>query len=154
VRENLPAKPDSAILIYQTEDGRSRIEVRLEDETVWLSQDLMAELFQTTKQNISLHIHNIFKEGELDQHSVVKEYLTTASDGKKYKTRFYNLDVIIAVGYRVRSHRGTQFRRWATERLKNIRMERTVFLGWLRRSSPSWKTFYGLRSRQRRWVSS
>ncbi len=78
----------------------------------------MAELFQATKQNISLHIRNIFKEGELDQHSVVKEYLTTASDGKRYKTRFYNLDVIIAVGYRVRSHRGTQFRRWTTERLR------------------------------------
>lgn len=118
--DNVPEKSatSSQILLYQTEDGRSRIEVRLEDETVWLSQDLMAELFQTTKQNISLHIHNIFKEGELDQHSVVKEYLTTASDGKKYKTRFYNLDVIIAVGYRVRSHRGTQFRQWATERLR------------------------------------
>lgn len=118
--DNVPEKSatSSQILLYQTEDGRSRIEVRLEDETVWLSQDLMAELFQTTKQNISLHIHNIFKEGELDQYSVVKEYLTTASDGKRYKTRFYNLDVIIAVGYRVRSHRGTQFRQWATERLR------------------------------------
>ncbi len=107
--DNLPEKSatSSQILLYQTEDGRSRIEVRLEDETVWLSQDLMAELFQTTKQNISLHIHNIFKEGELDQHSVVKEYLTTASDGKRYKTKFYNLDVIIAVGYRVRSHLST-----------------------------------------------
>ncbi len=95
---NLPEKSitSSQLLLYQTEDGRSRIEVRLEDETVWLSQGLMAELFQTTKQNISLHIHNIFKEGELDQHSVVKEYLTTASDGKRYKTRFYNLDVIIS----------------------------------------------------------
>jgi hypothetical protein len=78
----------------------------------------MAELFQTTKQNISLHTRNIFKEGELEEASVVKEYLTTASDGKRYKTRFYNLDVIIAVGYRVRSHRGTQFRRWATECLR------------------------------------
>ena len=118
--DNLPEKSatSSQILLYQTEDGHSRIEVRLEDETVWLSQGLMAELFQTTKQNISLHINNIFKEGELDQHSVVKEYLTTASDGKRYKTRFYNLDVIIAVGYRVRSHRGTQFRQWATERLR------------------------------------
>jgi len=118
--DNLPEKSatSSHILLYQTEDGYSRIEVRLEDETVWLSQGLMAELFQATKQNISLHIHNIFKEGELDKHSVVKEYLTTARDGKRYKTRFYNLDVIIAVGYRVRSYRGTQFRQWATERLR------------------------------------
>jgi hypothetical protein len=119
-QDNLPEKPvtSTQILLYQTEDGRSRIEVRMEGETVWLSQGLMAELFQTTKQNISLHIHNIFKEGELEELSVVKEYLTTASDGKRYKTKLYNLDVIIAVGYRVRSHRGTQFRQWATERLR------------------------------------
>jgi len=116
----LPEKkmPSSEILFYQTEDGRNRIEVRLEDNTVWLSQSLMAELFQTTKQNISLHIKNIFKEGELDPDSVVKEYLTTAADRKSYSTYYYNLDVIISVGYRVRSHRGTQFRRWATERLR------------------------------------
>jgi len=95
--DNVPEKSatSSQILLYQTEDGRSRIEVRLEDETVWLSQNLMAELFQTTKQNISLHIHNIFKEGELDQHSVVKEYLTTASDGKRWgETRVMFLAVI------------------------------------------------------------
>ena len=78
----------------------------------------MVNLFQTTKQNISLHINNIFKEGELSQNAVVKEYLTTASDEKKYKTKFYNLDVIISVGYRVKSHRGTQFRIWATQKLK------------------------------------
>jgi len=78
----------------------------------------MVNLFQTTKQNISLHINNIFKEGELSQNAVVKEYLTTASDEKKYKTKFYNLDVIISVGYRVKSHRGTQFGIWATQRLK------------------------------------
>jgi len=92
--DNLPEKSAtlSQILLYQTEDGRSRIEVRLEDETVWLSQGLMAELFQATKQNISLHIRNIFKEGELDQHSVVKEYLTTASDGKRYKIVSQYLD--------------------------------------------------------------
>ncbi|PIV23188.1 MAG: hydroxyacid dehydrogenase [Deltaproteobacteria bacterium CG_4_8_14_3_um_filter_45_9] len=118
--DHLPEKrtPSSEILFYQTEDGRNRIEVRLEDNTVWLSQSLMAELFQTTKQNISLHIKNIFKEGELDPDSVVKEYLTTAADRKSYLTYYYNLDVIISVGYRVRSHRGTQFRRWATERLR------------------------------------
>jgi len=118
--DHLPEKrpPSSEILFYQTEDGRNRIEVKLEDNTVWLSQSLMAELFQTTKQNISLHIKNIFEEGELDPDSVVKEYLTTAADGKSYSTYYYNLDVIISVGYRVRSHRGTQFRRWATERLR------------------------------------
>lgn len=110
--------PESQILIYQPEDGRTRIDVRLEDETVWLSQAQMVELFQSSKQNISLHIRNIFSDGELDENSVVKEYLTTAADGKDYRTKHYNLDVIIAVGYRVRSHRGTQFRRWATERLR------------------------------------
>lgn len=110
-------KPNSEIIIYQTESGQTKIEVRLQDETVWLTQKLMAELFQTTKQNISLHINNIFKEGELDENSVVKDFLTTATDGKNYSTKFYNLEAIIAVGYRVKSHRGTQFRRWATERL-------------------------------------
>ena len=103
----------SEIIIYQSEDGTTKIDVRVEDETVWLSQAQMAELFQTTKQNVSLHINNAFKEGELDRNSVVKEYLTTAADGKNYKTAFYNLDVIISVGYRVKSLRGTQFRRWA-----------------------------------------
>lgn len=104
-------------VLYQAEDGNSRIQVRLEDETVWLSQAHLVELFQTSKQNISLHIRNIFAEGELSKTSVVKEYLTTAADGKTYRTKLYSLDMIIAVGYRVRSHRGTQFRRWATERL-------------------------------------
>jgi hypothetical protein len=92
--------------------------VTLAGETVWLSQSQMAELFQTTKQNVSLHIKNIFDESELQENSVVKEYLTTASDGKRYLTKFYNLDVIISVGYRVKSHRGTQFRIWATARLR------------------------------------
>ncbi len=108
----------SQILFYQSEDGISRIEVRLEEGTVWLTQALIAELYQTTIPNISIHIRNILKELELDQNSVVKEYLTTASDGKKYQIKFYNLDMILAIGYRVRSHRGTQFRRWATERLR------------------------------------
>lgn len=109
---------ESGILFYQSEDGTSRIEVRLEGGTVWLPQALIAELYQTTKQNISLHIRNIFDEGELQPDSVVKEYLTTAADGKQYRTKFYNLDMILAIGYRVRSHRGTQFRVWATERLR------------------------------------
>ena len=110
----------SELLFYTTDDGNSKIEVRLENETVWLSQKQMVELFQTTKQNVSLHINNVFKEGELQEDSVVKEYLTTASDGKKYRTKYYNLDVIISVGYRVKSHRGTQFRIWATQKLKEF----------------------------------
>jgi hypothetical protein len=107
----------SQILFYQSEDGTSRIEVWLEEGTVWLTQALIAELYQTTLPNINIHIKNIFKENELDRNSVIKEYLTTAADGKNYRTLYYNLDMILAIGYRVRSHRGTQFRRWATERL-------------------------------------
>lgn len=109
---------NSEIIIYQTEDGRTKIDVHMEDDTVWLTQAQMAELFQTTKQNISLHINNAFKEGEVEAVSVVKEYLTTAADGKSYSTKHYNLDVIISVGYRVKSLRGTQFRRWAMEVLR------------------------------------
>jgi hypothetical protein len=110
--------PDSEILIYQSPDGKTRIDVTLAEDTVWLSQSQMADLFQTTKQNVSLHVKNIFEEKELRESAVVKEYLTTAQDGKQYRTKFYNLDVIISVGYRVRSHRGTQFRMWATKRLR------------------------------------
>nr|WP_320050266.1 virulence RhuM family protein [uncultured Desulfuromonas sp.] len=116
MNKHLP-ETSSDILIYQTEDGQTRIDVRLEDGTVWLPQAALSELFQVTKQNISLHLKNIFSEGELFKDSVVKEYLTTATDGKSYRTKHYNLDAILAVGYRVRSHRGTQFRRWATELL-------------------------------------
>ena len=111
-------KMNNEIIIYQTDDGTTKIDVRMEDETVWLTQAQMSELFQTTKQNISLHIGNAFKEGEIEENSVVKEYLTTAADGKNYKTKFYNLDVVISVGYRVKSVRGTQFRRWALAVLK------------------------------------
>jgi len=111
-------RTDSEVILYQTEDGKSRLQVRFSGETVWLTQNQMAELFQTTKQNVSLHIKNIFAEKELSEKSVVKEFLTTAGDGKNYQTRFYNLDVIISVGYRVKSHRGTQFRIWATQRLR------------------------------------
>ena len=111
----------SELLFYATEDGNSKIEVRLENETVWLSQKQMTELFQTTKQNISLHIKNVFAEGELEEDSTVKEYLTVQNEGGRQVKReipYYNLDVIISVGYRVKSHRGTQFRIWATQQLK------------------------------------
>lgn len=113
--------PDSGkgqFLVYEAEDGRLKIDVRLFDETVWLSQQLMAELFQTTKQNIGQHLKNIFLEGELIENSVVKKFFTTAVDGKRYKTSFYNLDAIISVGYRVKSHVATRFRIWATQRLR------------------------------------
>ncbi|MBW2096659.1 MAG: virulence RhuM family protein [Deltaproteobacteria bacterium] len=121
-RKKIPDKDQvppaqSQLLLYRTEDGRTRIEVRLQEESVWLNQSAMAELFQSTKQNISLHLKNIFNEGELEENRVVKEYLTTAADGKNYRAKFYNLEAIIAVGYRVRSSRSTRFRRWATERL-------------------------------------
>ena len=106
------------IIIYQTEDGQTKIDVKFEDENVWLTQSMLAELFDTTKQNISLHLKNIFDEGELDEKSVVKDFLTTAKDGKKYKTKYYNLDAIICVGYRIKSKVATNFRHWATERLK------------------------------------
>jgi len=111
-------QPTSQLLIYQTEDGNTRLEVRLEDETVWLPQKLMADLFQTSKQNISLHLINIFEEQELIESAVVKDFLTTAADGKNYSTKHYNLDCIISVGYRVKSHTATRFRQWATARLK------------------------------------
>ena len=109
--ENLPAK--SEFLVYEAADGTVKIDVRLENETVWLTQQLMAELFQTTKQNIGQHLKHIFSEGELEEVSVVKEFFTAAADGKKYQTRFYSLDGIISVGYRVKSRVATQFRIWA-----------------------------------------
>jgi len=108
----------SQIIIYQTEDGKTRVEVRFEHENIWLTQKLIAELFGTTKQNISLHLQNIFKDKELSQDSVVKDFLTTASDGKKYNTKMYSLEAVVAIGYRVNSVRGTLFRQWATDRLK------------------------------------
>lgn len=111
-------QPESDLILYQTEDGRTRIQCRFENETVWLTQQHMAELFQTTKQNVGQHLKSIFADGELGQDSVVKDSFTTAADGKNYATRLYNLDVIISVGYRVKSQRGTQFRIWATQRLR------------------------------------
>lgn len=115
-------KEKGEIIVYQL-DTTLQLEVRMEDETVWLTQAQMVELFQSSKQNISLHINNIFKEGELQKDSVVKDYLTTASDGKNYRYKLYNLDVIISVGYRVKSQRGTQFRIWANKVLKDYMLK-------------------------------
>ena len=109
---------NSNILMYTTEDGITKVEVTFENDTVWLSLDQMAELFQRDKSTISRHIKNIFAEGELNKNSVVANFATTASDGKVYQVDYYNLDVIISVGYRVKSLRGTQFRIWATKVLK------------------------------------
>jgi len=116
-----PNAPNSEIILYQTEDGRSRIEVRLENETVWLTQQLMAELFQTTIPNISMHIRNIYADGELTPEATVKDFLTVRREGSRDVQRrleFYNLDMIISVGYRVKSAVATRFRQWATERLR------------------------------------
>lgn len=111
-------RPPGEVIVYTTPDDQVEVQLKIAEDTAWLTQLEMAELFQSTKQNISLHINNIFDEGELEPDSVVKEYLTTAADGKQYKTKHYNLDVILSVGYRVRSERGTQFRRWATTTLR------------------------------------
>ena len=110
--------PKNSILIYTTEDGLTKIDTTFDGDTVWLSIDQMAELFQRDKSTISRHIKNIFAEGELERDSVVAKFATTAADGKTYQVEFYNLDIIISVGYRVKSKRGTQFRIWATGILK------------------------------------
>ncbi len=112
--------PRGQFLVYQAEDGKLKLDVRFEDESVWLTQQLMADLFQTTKQNISLHIQNIYEEGELDPEATVKEYLTVRSEGSREVKRlldYYNLDMIISVGYRVKSYVATRFRIWATQNL-------------------------------------
>jgi hypothetical protein len=112
-------KPNaSEIILYQTEDGRTRLQVRLENQTVWLTQKLMAELFQKDVRTINEHLQNAFEEGELQPDSVIRKFRITAADGKSYDTQHYNLDAIISVGYRVKSPRGTQFRIWATQRLR------------------------------------
>ena len=110
----------SELILYTTDDGRIQLHLRVEGDSIWLSQLEIAELFQTTKQNVSLHAKNIFEDGELRQDSVVKESLTTAADGKNYRTKLYNLDLILAIGYRVRSSRGVQFRQWASTHLKEF----------------------------------
>jgi hypothetical protein len=117
---------NNEIIIYQTQDGKTKIDVNIDNETVWLTQAQMVDLFQTTKQNISLHIKNIFEEGELEQSSTVKKYLTVRNEGVRNVSReleHYNLDVIISVGYRVKSLRGTQFRIWATQTLKEYMLK-------------------------------
>ena len=106
------------ILIYQNSEGNIKIDVHLEDETVWLTQSQLCDLFQKSKATLSEHIKHVFEEGELNEDSVVRKFRTTAGDGKTYETNFYNLDVIISVGFRVKSLQGTQFRIWATQRLK------------------------------------
>lgn len=116
--KNKKAENLGDIVIYQTDDGITRIDVKFEDETVWLTQAQLCELYQTSKANVSEHIKNIFSEGELDENSVVRKFRTTAADGKAYLTSYYNLDMIISLGYRIKSRIATQFRRWATERLK------------------------------------
>lgn len=114
----MESKQGNEIILYQPDEAL-KLEVRVEDDTVWLTQQQMADLFQTTRNNITLHTGNIFREGELDKGAVCKESLRTAADGKCYRTKFYNLDVIISVGYRVKSLRGTQFRQWANKVLKD-----------------------------------
>lgn len=111
--------PTDSLLLYESQDGTIKIDVHFDDETVWLTLDQMASLFSRDKSTISKHIKNIFTEGELAQQSVVANFATTASDGKTYQIAHYNLDVIISVGYRVRSKQGTLFRQWATQRLRD-----------------------------------
>lgn len=109
---------ENKVIIYTANDGKTRIDVRLEEETLWLTQAQMCELYQTSKSNVSEHIKHIFEEGELNKESVVRNFRTTAADGKEYLVSHYNLDMIIALGYRVRTIIATRFRQWATERLK------------------------------------
>ncbi|MEK7529257.1 MAG: virulence RhuM family protein [Patescibacteria group bacterium] len=111
-------KDESKIILYQTEDGKTKVQVQMDGDTVWLTQDQIAELFEKGRSTVTEHILNIFKEGELEEKSVCRDFRRTGADGKEYSVKHYNLDVIISVGYRVKSVRGTQFRIWATQRLK------------------------------------
>ena len=112
------AEENNEIIIYQSEDGETRVDVKFTGETVWLSQQQLCELYNTSKANVSEHIKHIFEDGELDKESVGRKFRTTAADGKSYNVTFYNLDMIISLGYRIRSVIATHFRKWATERLK------------------------------------
>jgi len=118
MKKNETEPTKSELILYQAEDGQTKVEVRLQDETVWLTQKLMAELFQKDVRTVNEHLKNIFAEGELIPESVIRNFRITASDGKNYDTAHYNLDVIISVGYRVKSLRGTRFRQWTTQRLR------------------------------------
>ena len=109
------------IIIYNTDDGKASVSLMAKDGNIWLNQQMLAELFDTSIPNISMHISNILKENELESSSVIKDYLTTASDGKNYNITFYSLDMILAIGFRVRSKRGTQFRKWANRNLKELK---------------------------------
>ena len=160
LNSNLHKDKNNQIIIYNTEDGETKIEVRMKDETVWLSQKQMAELFDKDRKTITEHIQNAFKEGELVENSVCRKSQHTAEDGKIYSVNFYNLDVIISVGYRVKSLRGTQFRIWATQKLKEYiikgfvmdderlaegRVKKTYFEEWeerIRRIRTSEANFY------------
>ncbi len=119
----------SQIVIYQTEDGETKLDVRFQDETVWLTQKLMAELFQTTSQNITIHLKNIFDEGELDEEATCKDFLQVQKEGSrkvKRTQKYYNLDAIISVGYRIKSHVATKFQQWATQHIKEY-IEKNYF---------------------------
>lgn len=117
-KKTLSTDNQGNLVIYQSDDGETKIDVRFVDETVWLTQQQLCDLYQTSKSNISEHIKHIFEEEELEENSVVRKFRTTASDGKKYLTAYYNLDMIISLGYRIKSKIATNFRRWASERLK------------------------------------
>lgn len=116
--ENLPEAPQGEFVLFRSEDGQTRVECRFESDTLWLSQASICELYGKAKATISEHIRNIFIEGELVEDSVVRFYRTTANDGKQYNVKYFNLSMILAIGYRVRSVRGTQFRQWATQTLE------------------------------------
>ena len=123
LKRNLKMKDSGDFLIYQTENGVTKIDVRIQDDTVWLTQQQMAELYQSSKSNVSEHIKHIFEDGELAEEAVVRKIRTTASDGKNYSVTYYNLDMIISLGYRIKSIVATRFRKWATERLKGYMRE-------------------------------
>ncbi|MAN52544.1 MULTISPECIES: virulence RhuM family protein [unclassified Marinimicrobium] len=137
------------LIIYRTEDGQAEIQLRVEGETAWLTQAEIADLFSTTKQNVSLHVRNILKEGELSEHSVVKENLTTAADGKNYRVKWYSLPMILAVGYRVRSPRGTQFRQWVTAHLEEYLVKGFIMDDQRLREPGGWDYFDELLARIR-----
>ncbi len=145
--DNLSA-PKTEVILYSTDDGRSKVDIRIHGDTGWLTQKEMAELFQVTPSNINQHLKNIFEEGELTPNSVIKEFLITATDGKHYKTKHYSLDAILAVGYRVKSPRGVEFRQWATTTLREYLVKGFV-MNDERLKEPAWDYFDELLERIR-----